>query len=98
MSLINQHYEGVDDDFNKHLIRIETKYQCLICHYQSKDKYDIRKHLMQSCLKDKYAINGDLLNLIDSTQDHINQSELNALDDLFKKHIGQLEQKYLTLS
>ena len=107
MEIIKQNNIVMQNDLNKYITKVIddndiNKYKCNLCGYLSLNKYSIKRHMMESCLHEKYTLPNDLLKLISyakdsQTTDTIMDQEIDNSDyHMYEKHISQLPLKKVT--
>jgi hypothetical protein len=97
MTHIDANYIDFEIDVGKHIIKLgdgSIGYKCNLCECHGTDKYDMKRHLMQSCPHNKYTLNDDLLKLINHAQDPT-QWLLENKNEIIKPHL-KLKNKILT--
>lgn len=100
MILVNDFFRNFEEDMIK--LKDNIHYQCNLCKYLSPDKYNIKKHLLQSCLHNKYKLNNDLLELIKYSLDPLSwflqiKSKPNVVYEI-DNYQWELYQKYTLLT
>lgn len=68
LSLFQKYKTELIKDFDKYVTELDDLYQCIRCHHKLSNKSDMNRHLMQSCLKDKYVISGELSDLLQQSK------------------------------
>lgn len=96
MTKVNKLMSTFESDLKIYLVKEGQVYKCKLCDYKSLDKHQIKRHLITTCLSQKYALDQSLIDLLSYSKNPdkcplYKKSEINYTLSNFAPYIDMIE-------